>query len=89
MSSTAERGTPAIRASIWISSSLALPRSGADLSPITGPRVSTRRIPARAAPGRAMTLNVTASRPTLSHGEVELRIGSGKTVNQDVAKVGD
>jgi hypothetical protein len=64
--STAERATPAIRATVSSISALALPRSGAAATPITSPRGSTRKIPIREAPGRAITASVTESVPVLS-----------------------
>lgn len=64
---TAERPTAAIRATVRISSALALPRSGCAAMPITRPRGSTRNIPTREVPGRAITLRVTVPAPVLSH----------------------
>jgi hypothetical protein len=65
--STAERATPAIRATASTSSALALPRSGADATPITGPRGAIRNMPTREAPGRTITLSVTEPAPSVSH----------------------
>src|SRR6185437_1153818 len=67
INSTAERATPAIRATVLISSALALPRSGVAAIPITRPRGSTLNNPVREAPGRAITLSVTVPGPRLSH----------------------